>query len=544
MPAYTGTDYIDIFTEIDGEFRLYDVQSIGEKLAVSIRTLQGHKYNFIVSDFRPYFFVPKNSNLPYWKPFLPINETEKVVCNHPAEVRKKREQYKFHYEADILYDLRFHFDILERFNENPDIKPRIWFFDIEVYNQGEAGFPKPEEFDKFINAIAIYDNYSEKYLTLVVAPKGHDTGKLVIGNRIIIKVKNEEMLLKFFINLLNRIEPDLIVGWNTILFDIPFLVERLRLRYPELYKQLSPFGIKPRKHFNMMFNIEEYEIPGYVSIDYMLLYKKYGNKLPRYSLEVVSQHELGKGKVTYEGSLDNLYLNDFNKFVEYNTEDVNLVKELEDKLTFIQMVDQLKSITRTKLYTFNFNNTLKIGDLLIMKYIRTVYKPPLVMKSKENKQVDESESFAGAIVRVPKVGLYYDYIIDFDASSMYPSIIRTLNISPDTFICKVVESPKLISEHLRPFLRGWNKNWTYPQIQKLNVLFEDGSIRKMTPDELRNFLYQKCNGDNFFVAINGSIYDGTKIGILKYIEDDLAKLREAHKNAKKVFGKLVAFCNQ
>jgi DNA polymerase elongation subunit (family B) len=528
-------DYKDIFTEVDGEFKLYDVQSIGEKLGVTIRTSQGHKYAFIINDFRPYFYVP-NQEIPYHLPFIELNRCRKVECRHPAEVKSEREKYRYTYEADILYDFRFHFDILLNFRENPDIKPRIWFFDIEVYNKYESSFPKPNEFDKFINSIAIYDSYSDKFLTLVVAPNGQDCGKLVDGNRTIIKVKSEELLLKFFIGLLNKVEPDLIVGWNTILFDIPFLVERLKLKYPDLYKQLSPFGIEPRKHFNMVFNSDEYEIPGYISLDYMLLYKKFGAKLGSYSLESVCQHELGKGKVKYDKSLDYIYEHDFTTFIKYNTEDVNLVKELEGKLTFIQLVDQLKSITFCKLYTFNFNNTLKVGDMLIMKYIRTAYNPPMVMKTKDVGEIT-NKSYSGAFVRSPKVGLYYDYIIDFDASSMYPSIIRTLNISPETFLCKIVESQEVIRFHIRPFLHNRTQDWTLPT-DELNVLYPNGQIKRVNIHQLKEWLYRECKGNNFTIAINGAIFRTDKVGVLKYIEDDLAKLREANKNARKVFGKL------
>jgi len=525
-------DYIDIFKEVDGEFKLYDVQSIGEKLAVTIRTSHNTKYNFIIKDFRPYFFVPK-INLPYHLPFISMNQCKKITCSHPSDIRKEREKYKYTYEADILYDFRFHFDILLNFQENTNIQPRLWFFDIEVFNNYESSFPKPEELNKFINSIAIYDSYSKQFLTLVVASKGQDCGKVVIGDRTIIKVKSEETLLKFFIELLNRIEPDIIVGWNNILFDIPFLVERLRIKYPDLYNRLSPFGIEPRKHFNMVFNSDEFEIPGYISLDYMLLYQKYGDKLGSYSLESVCRHELGKGKVKYDKSLDYVYENEFDLFIKYNTEDVNLIRELENKLTFIQLVDQLKSITYCKLYTFNFNNTLKVGDMLLMKYIRTIYSTPLVMKSKSDTLV--SDTYSGAYVKTPKVGLYYDYIIDFDASSMYPSIIRTLNISPETFVCKIIEDQKVIRFHIRPFLRGW-KGWELPN-ESVNVVFEDGSVKKISVHDLKSYIYEKCS-DNFVVAINGSVFRMDVVGVLKYIEDDLAKLREANKNAKKVFGKL------
>ena len=527
-------DYRSIFTEIThsiGSFRIYDVQSKGATILASIRGKDRKRYDFEI-DFRPYFFVPK-VNLPYHLPFLEMEKAQKIVLNHPGEVRKEREEYSYTYEADILYDFRAHFDILQDFPEDLDIPPRIWYLDIEVYNKGEKSIPLPTEVDKIINAISIYDTYSQKFLTIAVSPNGQDTGKLNLKDRYIVKVRSEEHLLKFFLSVLNDIKPDIISGWNIIGFDIRFLVERLEVRYKDLLPKLSPFFELPRKSVNPRDNSVEYEIPGYVVLDFMLLYKKYGDRLPSYSLEYVSQHELKEGKVKYEGSLDNLWQKDFSKFLEYNLEDVNLVRKLEEKLSFIYLVDLMKATTKAKLYSFNFDNTLKVGDMLIMGYIR----PHSVMKTKSSAS-SSSSGYKGAFVRKPKIGLYYDYIIDFDASSMYPSIIRTLNISPDTFLCRVVEDWDFVRFKLRPYL--FNREQTLQDSHPLRVITVEGTMITQPAKELKDWLYKETGGDNFTVAINGAIFRTDKVGVLKLIEDDLAKLREVNKDTRKVFGKLIA----
>jgi DNA polymerase elongation subunit (family B) len=530
--------YRDIFCEINetyGGFRLYDVQSKGANGLVSIRTGNGKRLNLEIP-FKPYFFVPK-CEISYHKPFLPLSDVKKIVLEHPAQVKEERQKYRYTYEADILYNYRIHFDILHEFSETDSVLPRIWFFDIEVFNDGSMSFPKPEETEKIINSISIYDTYSKKYLTIVVAPEGKDTGKIINEDRIVIKVRNEELLLKMFLGILQDIQPDIISGWNIMMFDIPFLIERMRIKYPDMLNKISPFKVQPREEIDFRTWKKRYNIVGICLMDYMLLYKKYGDRVSSYSLEFISQYELGEGKVKYKGTLDELWLNDFNKFVEYNIEDVNLVKKLEEKLDFIYMVDIFKSISKTHIETFNFDNTTKVGDFLIMDYIRKS-DIPLVMRTKPEK-VEEGSKYKGAFVRRPKVGLYHDYIIDFDASSMYPSIIRTLNISPDTFVCRVIEDWDFIRNELRHYLFGRSELTSLDGSETVKVSLEDGTIKTMSVSELKKMLYEICNGNNFTVATNGAIFTTTKVGILKLIEDDLAKLRTRNKNARKTYGKLI-----
>jgi len=609
-------DYNKIFSLVQNFYKLYDVQAFGEKLTISIRVKENEfsnktkKYYIWIKDFRPYFFVPYKEieeQLEFFEYILPADKVYLVEANTPKEVRELREQFKYTYEADILYDLRFHYDILREYPENLLIKSRIWFFDIEVFGNYEKSIPQPNEDKKFINAIAIYDNYLDKYISIVVIPKKKKnientslktTGILNLEdqNRIIIKVKNEEQLLLVFLELLNKLQPDIITGWNSMTFDLPFIVERIKYKYSKLEKYLSPFRVNVRKNKNLQLNIDEYEIVGLVHLDYMLLYKKYGDKLPKYSLEVVSQHILKRGKVEYENSLDWLYEFNFEKFIEYNKVDIELIKEIDEKIKLIDLVETLKNLSTTKLYTFNFSNTLKFGDGLLLKYYRKSLDKPYVLRTSPKAQgyITEikEEKYAGAIVRNPKLG-FYEFVIDFDASSMYPSIIRTLNISPDSFILQILEDKEIIKNYIRPYLLGFDyedllkvsdiftlpldSNYTpnfnlrdkkqlehFENVYKKKIIdeiyeritskefenqivkiIEKDKYRTLTLGELREYLVKITNSDlkrkirNFKIAINGSVYRTDKIGVLKLIQDELTKLRKVVKNKRKVAGKLI-----
>jgi DNA polymerase elongation subunit (family B) len=609
-------DYNQIFSLIQNNYKLFDVQSFGEKLAISLRVRENEnstntkKYYIWIKDFRPYFFVPYKDveeKMEFFEYVLSADKVYRIELKHPKEVVNVRQQFKFTYEADILYDLRFHYDILREYPENLLINSRIWYLDIEVFGNYEKSIPQPNELNKFINAIAIYDNYLDKYFSIVVIPKKkknikntslRQSGilKLEDEKRIIIKVQNEEQLIKIFLHLLNKLKPDIITGWNSMYFDIPFIVERISIKYPELLKFLSPFRVNPRKTFNHQLNSVEYEIVGIVHLDYMLLYKKYGDRLPRYNLETVAQHVLKTGKVQYENSLDWLYEHNFEKFIEYNKVDIQLIKEIEEKAKMINLVETLKNLSTTKLYTFNFSNTVKFGDGILMKYFRKRTEIPYVLRTSPKSQGYTTEileeKYAGAIVRTPKLG-FYEFVIDFDASSMYPSIMRTLNISPETFILQIVEDREFIRNYLRPYLL----NFDYDELMKIGDLltipldvnytptfnlrdeqklkwfnekykkeiidkiwntitskeFSQQTIKiirkdkyeTLTIEELRELLEKETNSNlkqkirNFRIAINGAVFRTDKLGVVKMVEDELTNLRKVVKNKRKVAGKLI-----
>ena len=300
----------------------------------------------------------------------------------------------------------------------------IGVVDIEVGS--ENGFPDPYIASQPITAICI------KYFdgTCVVFGCGDYEVK---GTEIYIKCLDEYWLCKNFLNYWQSNCPDIITGWNIKFFDMPYIVNRFRkILSEEETKKLSPWNIITERKANV--NNREliaYDFLGVCALDYIELYKWYapgGKSQESYRLDNIAQVELGEGKIAYDeyDSLHALYRQNYQKFIEYNIKDVDLILKLDDKLKLLELAITLAYDTKTN-YDDVFAQT-RMWDSLTYSYLlnKKIVVPPRVVK-------DKTSAFEGAYVKEPQVGLH-NWVASFDLNSLYPHLMMQYNISPETLI--------------------------------------------------------------------------------------------------------------
>lgn len=300
----------------------------------------------------------------------------------------------------------------------------IAFIDIEVGS--ENGFPDPYKTTEPITAICIHYHNRDKFIF------GCGDYKKT-GNEIYIKCDNEYDLCKKFISYWNDYCPDVLTGWNIEFFDIPYLVNRFRIVLgEEETRKLSPWGnIWERKVNYKGRELISYNLTGVSALDYIELYKWYapgGKSQESYRLDSIAQIELGEGKLSYDefDNLHSLYRLDYQKFIEYNIRDVDLVIRLEEKLKLLELALTLAYDTKSN-YDDVFTQT-RMWDSIIYSYLlkKNIIVPPKVVQQKNS-------AFEGAYVKEPQVGMH-DWVASFDLNSLYPHLLIQYNVSPETLI--------------------------------------------------------------------------------------------------------------
>ena len=364
------------------------------------------------NNFRNYYYY-SNYNKPILNKKNAIKQFDKF--NLPEAKIKDNT-----YEGDLKISKRFMLDTFGHKTELEKVDTRICYLDIECLINGKIN----TRGDDPITALSIYDNRTNAIYTFAY----HKNPRLDKDNKIRIDNNEYDMLVNF-LKFMKVCKFDIITGWNVYNFDIPYLCNRLN-KY-DLMNDLSPFNIVD-KWFSIKSQKEVFNIFGISVVDYLDLYKKYSfNSLSSYSLQNVSDFELGEGKIDFDGDLNDLYINDINKYLEYNRHDVRLVKKLEGKLKFIEILDETK-----RLGMCNFDEALHVSNVIDNMLIRFLNKAGFVVKTAQ--YITNNTSYAGAYVKTPTPQIA-DYIICCDFKSLYPFIIMNYNISPETFIKKIPE---------------------------------------------------------------------------------------------------------
>ena len=316
-------------------------------------------------------------------------------------------------------------------------KVLVGVVDIEVGS--ENGFPDPYQANEPITAITV------KYLggaTFVFGCGDYETR----GEEHYVKCKDEWTLCKRFIELWTKRCPDIITGWNTDFFDIPYLVNRFRkILGEDETKNLSPWRyIFERTTKVNGRELTAYDLVGISSLDYIELYKWYapgGKSQESYRLDNITNVELGERKIDFSeyDSLHQLYKQDHQKFIEYNIKDVELIIKLEDKLKLLELAVTLAYDTKS-----NFDDVFaqtRMWDALTYSYLldQNIIVPPKVAKEK-------NAAFEGAYVKIPQIGLH-EWVASFDLDSLYPHLMMQYNISPETLI-----EPENYNQEMRDIL--------------------------------------------------------------------------------------------
>ncbi len=325
--------------------------------------------------------------------------------------------------------------------------------DIEV--QSDAGFPEPEQAAHEITAICMKNNIDNTFY--VWGLKDYDVENSIMQeNRVVYKhCKTESELLLDFIahwSLPSQC-PDVITGWNSRFFDIPYIVNRIiKIHGEEFVRRLSPWGLIDRRDVTTMQRKQmAYDIQGIAQMDYLDLFRKFGYSYgpqESYKLDHIASVVLGEKKLSYEehGNLHTLYKHDHQKFIDYNIKDVDLVDRFEDKMGLITLA--LTMAYRGGVNYSDVMGTTAIWDAIIF---RNLYANQVIIPFAEEKF---KTPYPGGYVKDPHVGMH-EWVVSFDLNSLYPSIIMQNNMSPETIIPGKVANvnvDSLLSGEIRPRL--------------------------------------------------------------------------------------------
>ena len=307
-------------------------------------------------------------------------------------------------------------------------KIKIGYIDIET--SSEHGFPDVRNANEEVLAIS----YRCGETFRVYGCQGYEPSEGVL----FVPCTSEEHLLLEFVNDWSMNYPDIITGWNSRFFDIPYLVNRIvKILGQKMANKLSPWGWYKENEINLFGNRKQqiFDLVGISSIDYMDVYKKftYVNR-ESYSLNHIAYTELGEKKLDYSeySSLHELYKTNFQKFVDYNVRDVVLLERLEEKLKLLEMIISLAYMAKC-----NFNDVfspVKMWDCIIFNHLKDqqIVVPP-------KKHETKTEAYEGAYVKDPQIGRH-KWVASFDLNSLYPHLIMQYNISPETLVGMHTES--------------------------------------------------------------------------------------------------------
>jgi DNA polymerase elongation subunit (family B) len=319
---------------------------------------------------------------------------------------------------------------------------RTVYIDIEV--AADEGFPDIQKADKEITAITL--QFKDQIIAIGGQPY---TPKQ--ENVKYIQATDEANLLVRFLDCWQAIDPDIVSGWNVEFFDIPYIINRITRVVGEDYaKKLSPFGqLREREVFIAGRPNQVFDPLGISILDYMQLYRKFTFVMQEsYRLDHIAHVELGERKLDYSehDSLFDLYKHDWEKFIDYNILDTELVKRLDDKLKLIEQVLAIAYDAKVN-YQDTFTS-VRMWDLIIHNYLldKNIVVPQF-------KKIDKERAAEGAYVKDPQVGMH-NWVVSFDLNSLYPHLIMQYNISPETYVGKSGRAPSI-----EEILEGaWNNN--------------------------------------------------------------------------------------
>jgi len=327
--------------------------------------------------------------------------------------------------------------LIERYgiNDEPSTTHREVFFDIEIEMGGAlteeyiASAPKP------VTSIAWYDRQANQW-TIVILDKKGQLKHTKTDNKEIIPVGYEADLLDTFLDRIEEIQPDILVGYNSDYFDIPYLYYRMcKVLGTDQAKRLSPIRQVDDKvtKGDYWYKAEQFvDIIGIESLDYIRLHKKYSwEDEPSWKLDSIGEKYVGINKIEYNGSLDRLFEEDIHKFIQYNFVDVEILVELDKKLQYLALTKNLAhkgKIRYSEVYASSKIHDGAISAFLLSEGIVPPGRP----------QGQKKLNYAGGYLFCPKAGLY-KYMFDEDLVSLYPSIIMSLNIGQETLVGRIID---------------------------------------------------------------------------------------------------------
>jgi len=399
------------------------------------------------------------------------------------------------------------------------------FFDIEVDFDPVKGFSSPEDAFMPITAIGVYLDWMDAMVCLAVPPKTLDwqqAQNIADGMPEVMLFKDEAEMLNTFLTLID--DADILSGWNSEGYDIPYTTNRIiKILGRSETRRLCLFGQFPKERRYEMFGSERqsYDLIGRVHLDYLQLYRKYNyEERHSYRLDFIGEMELGEKKVVYEGSLDRLYNHDFERFLEYNIQDVMLLAKMDKKLQFIDLANTIAHDNTVLLPTTMGAVATTEQAIINEAHQRGFAVPDRIRSRAENTQA------AGAHVAFPKKGKH-EWIGSMDINSLYPSVFRALNMGQETIVGQL--RPDLTDEEIEnkqkleklSFADSWLGKFGSNEYELvaskdvdtvMTLDMEDGSAVEVTGSDVYNLVYH--SGQPWNISANGTIFKTDVQGIV------------------------------
>jgi len=489
-------------------------------------------YQSLYYDYQTYNYYLRDDSVGGFKEFKyqptyyianPEGEYETLDGTRVAPIKKMSDwKDPKYYEKDVNKTTRV---LVDLYYENDDVPSyhNIVYLDIECEIWGALTPENIKAAPTKITSIALYDNNSKKHTCLLLDEKSHLTA-INEPNKIVIPFKDERSLLIAFLNKWKDLDPTIITGWNSGFFDIPYLYYRInKVLGNEYALKLSPINkIKFQDHDTE----QPIVIGGINHLDYMLLFKKYVTKQePSYKLDNIGKKYINLGKVEYNGSLDKLFEEDKHKFIEYNIRDVEIIVGLEEKLKFIDLTITICHLCHVEYEQIYKSTNLNEGAILTYLKRKNIVSPnkpttynPILQEIKEQ--------YAGGYLKEPNPGLY-EWVVDLDFTSLYPSIIRSLNMGVETLVGRVVNKNK------------YDNKWSLKELKELdpNTVL---NLEKVKKDKKISYsqttageLVKIIEDNNLIISAPGVIFQKNKSSVVCEILEDWFKKRQEYKKLMK-----------
>ena len=493
--------YIDAFYKRDED-----------KVRVVERDSKGQR-KFVEYDARYIFYYPDSRGKHR---SIYGEQLQKVQCTTFKQFIKEQKirSNKKLYEQDINPVFRC---LEENYLGKDAPKLNVVFFDIEVDFDPERGYSTTDDPFMPITAITCYLSWTDQLVTFAVPPKTLNmSGAKMATERFenVMLFEKEADMLDAFLTLID--DADILSGWNSEGYDIPYTVGRIqKVLSSDDTRRLCFWGEKPKRRTFEKYGREQlsYDLIGRVHLDLLELYRKYTyEERHSYRLDAIGEHELGEKKTVYEGSLDNLYNHDFGLFIEYNRQDCALLAKLEKKLKFIELANEIAHQNTVLLQT-----TMGAVAVTEQAIVNEAHRRGMIVPGRVRRAEGESVTAAGAYVATPKKGLH-DWIGSCDINSLYPSVIRALNMGPESIVGQV--RPVITSAEInrarfqkKSFAAAWDNqfgSWEYQAIMakekgtEIIVDWQDGTSVKMSAAQMYDLVFESNN--QWMLSANGTIF--------------------------------------
>jgi len=432
-------------------------------------------------------------------------------------------------------------------------KLNVAFWDIEVDFDPERGYSTPEDAFMPITAISVHLQWLDTLVCLAVPPKTltmEQAKEQVKDFPNTMLFETEYEMLETFLGLIQ--DADILSGWNSEGYDMPYTVNRIiKVLSKEDTRRLCLWDQFPKKREYEKYGKKAitYDLVGRVHLDSLELYRKYTyEERHTYRLDAIGEMEVGETKTQYEGTLDQLYNNDFRKFIEYNRQDTALLNKLDNKLKFIDLANTLAHECTVLLQT-----TMGAVAVTEQAIVNEAHHRGLIVPSRPKRDDDLETQAAGAYVAYPKKGLH-DWIGSMDINSLYPSAIRALNMGPETIVGQLRQSytkAEIEGKMAKgsSFAASWEGKFgsneyelvmTKDRATDITVDWEDGRVDVLSGAQIYELIFE--SNQPWVISANGTIFTYEKEGIIPgllkrwYAErkEMQAKLKECIASGNKV----------